>query len=331
MSNARNDIESEWILPPLLDAWFLTGPTAGGKSSIAIPLAKQLNAEILSLDSMAVYRDMNIGTAKPSLEDRQTIAHHLIDLVPPTEPFSLSQYVRLSHQAAQDVRQRGKTPLFVGGTPLYLKALLRGLFLGPDADPEFRAAVEADVQVYGIEALHDRLRQVDPLAAHRILPGDLRRMTRALEVAKITGRPLSHWQTQFERARPAHQLRVFALHWERPIIHQRVNARVDAMFDQGLVAEVQQLLDTYGAFGPTAAQAVGYKEVCEHLRSQSPLSETVEVVKAHTRQFVRRQEIWFRSLSELRRVAIAPNFVPEHLAREIWEAGREIENGRKMA
>ena len=300
----QKNVTATWSRNPLLDAWYLTGPTASGKTKVGLLLAERIGAEIISLDSMALYRGMDIGTAKPTLSDRSQIPHHMIDVVDPTEDFSLSQFVIQAHDLAAGIRIRGRQVLFVGGTPLYLKTLLRGTFLGPAADWEFRTAVEQDVAQYGIEKLHERLQQVDPLSAHKILPGDLRRMTRALEVAKITGLPLSHWQTQFERSTPASQCRVFALGWDRAALHQRVNSRVETMFQTGLVEETKNLLVKYGNLGRTASQAVGYKEVISHLAGQQDLPATRELVKAHTRQFVRRQEIWFRSLSEITRVPL---------------------------
>ena len=194
---------------------------------------------------MAVYRGMDIGTAKPSLNHRTQVVHHLIDIVDPTDAYSVSQFVMDAHRVASEIRSRGHEVLFVGGTPLYLKTLLRGMFLGPEADWEFRKSVEQDVSDFGIESLHQRLKQVDPLSAHKILPGDLRRMTRALEVAKVTGRPLSHWQSQFENAVPKDECRVFVLGWDRAQLHARVNARVESMFSKGLVDEVKGLLDRY--------------------------------------------------------------------------------------
>lgn len=298
-------INDTWFKKPLLDAWYLSGPTASGKTQVALDLASRLDAEIVSLDSMAVYRGMNIGTAKPTAEQIVQIPHHLIDLVEPTEDYSVSQFVADAHRVADEIRSRGKKILFVGGTPLYLKTLIRGMFLGPPADWEFRQQVAEETEKYGFEALRRRLEQVDPLSAHRILLGDVRRMTRALEVARMTGQPLSHWQTQFERETKSEDCRVFVLGWERKAIHARVQERVQRMFDNGLVSEVQGLLDRYSQLGRTAMQAVGYKEPIDYLHGKQSLSETVELVIIHTRQFVRRQEIWFRSLPEIRRVPIA--------------------------
>ncbi len=293
-----------WIRPPLEEAFFLTGPTASGKSQVALEIAQRLDAEIISVDSMAVYQGMDIGTAKPTRQERDLVPHHLIDLVDPTTDYSVSQFVLDAHGRAAEIRARGKRVLLVGGTPLYLKSLLCGLFLGPPADWEFRQAVEQDVAVYGVDALKRRLMQVDPVSAHHILDGDVRRMTRALEVARITGIPMSHWQTQFERMSVPTSCKAFVLSWERSKLHQRVGARVDQMFARGLLDEVKQLIATFGKLGRTASQAVGYKEPIEYLAGQLDRAMMIDQVKAHTRQFVRRQEIWFRSMPEFQRIVI---------------------------
>jgi len=286
------------------DAWFLTGPTASGKSRVAIDLANRMDAEIISVDSMAVYKGMDIGTAKPTQEQQQTVPHHLIDVVDPTTDYSVSQFVMDAHAKAGEIRARGHKVLFVGGTPLYLKTLLCGMFLGPSADWDFRAAVEADVAEFGVEALRKRLEQVDPLSAFKILPGDVRRMTRALEVSKITGRPMSHWQHQFEQMAPPTVRNAFVLSWDRAKLHDRVNRRVDNMFQDGLLDEVRSLVDKHGQLGRTASQAVGYKEPLQFLSGAVSQSEMLEQVKAHSRQFVRRQEIWFRSMPAIRRLSV---------------------------
>lgn len=297
--------------PPLLDAWYLTGPTAAGKTEIGLALAAELSAEIVSLDSMAVYREMDIGTAKPNQAARAKCPHHLIDLVDPTDEFSVSQYVAAAHATADEIRGRGKTPLFVGGTPLYLKTLLRGLYQGPAADWDFRDAVEAEVEEVGLEALHARLAQVDPLSAAKLHVHDKRRIIRALEVRYLTGTPLSHHQSQFDEARTADECRVFVLGWERFVLHDRINNRVDDMFEQGLVDEVRSILKSYTTLGRTALQALGYREVIRHFDGEWPIEMAIDKVKARTRQFARRQETWFRSLSECQRIELAGKTVEE--------------------
>jgi tRNA dimethylallyltransferase len=284
--------------PVTAECWFLTGATASGKTCVGLELAELLNAEIVSLDSMAIYRAMDIGTAKPTAEQRRRIPHHLLDILDPTEEYSVSQYLAAAEAKVQEIRNRGREPLFVGGTPLYLKTLLRGIFEGPPADWDFRHAVEQEVQRVGVEALHERLKQVDPVAAARLHPHDQRRIIRALEVYRVTGQPISHLQLQFEEGRPAKERRVFVLQWPRATLHRRIDDRVAKMFEAGLVAEVKQLLADFGALGRTASQAVGYREVIEQLDGKTNLAEAMRRVQARTRQFARRQETWFRSLSE---------------------------------
>jgi tRNA dimethylallyltransferase len=295
----------------------LTGATASGKSCVALELADRIGGEILSLDSIAVYRGMDIGTAKPDVDARRRIPHHLIDLVEPVEEFSVARYLAAAHQAIEEIEARGRRAIFVGGTPMFLKGILRGFDPGPPADWQFREAVESDVQNHGIEALRDRLRQVDPLAAHRIGPGDTRRMIRALEVARHTGIPLSHRQTQFERSRSAESCHVFALQWPRDQLHSRINRRVRQMFDDGLVREVESLLSKVGELSRTASQAVGYREVLDWIAKGGDLNMLIESVSAHTRQLARRQETWFRSFSEIRTVPVSDAASPSEIAATI--------------
>jgi len=292
------------------DCWFLTGPTASGKTSVGIELARRLGAEIISMDSMALYRGMDVGTAKPSPAERDEVPHHLIDVLAPHEACRLAQYVAAAAQAAQDIRRRGRAVLFVGGTPLYLKALLRGIFQGPPADWALRRRLR-DEAAAGPAALHQRLAQVDPDAARRLHANDLRRIIRALEVFEKTGQPISRLQRQFDRARPAADCRVFALAWPRDVLYARINGRVEQMFAAGLVDEVRRLLAAPKPLSRTASQALGYREVIDYLHQRTDLAETIDLVQTHTRQFAKRQCTWFRSLSECRFVAMTtpPNLV----------------------
>jgi tRNA dimethylallyltransferase len=284
---------------PLADCWFLTGSTASGKSALGVQLARELNGEILSVDSMAIYRHMDIGTAKATPAEQGGIPHHLLDLRDPHEEFSVAQYLRAALAAVDEIRARGKTPVFVGGTPLYLKTLLRGLFEGPPADWTLREELEEEARAKSWDTLYTRLEQVDPAAAARIERNDQRRIVRALEVYELTGTPLSELQQQFERETPAEQLRVFLLDWPRPQMHQRINARVEQMITAGLIAETETLLKLPQGLGRTALQAVGYAEIREHLSGQKTLKEAVMRIQARTRQFAKRQMTWFRSLGRV--------------------------------
>ena len=300
--------DASQIYPPLVEEVIvLTGPTASGKSSVAIELAKLIHGEILSLDSIAVYRKMNIGTAKPSDEEQQEVRHHLIDLVNPNDDFSVACYLTAAHAAVDEIKNRGRIPIFVGGTPMFLKGILRGFNSGPPADWVFRESVEADLKTHGIAALKARLNQVDPLAANRIHDSDTRRIIRALEFAKITGTPISHHQTQFECTRNASECNVFSLAWPRDQLHRRINQRVERMFQQGLIEEVKSLLFNYNKLSRTASQAVGYREIIEGIEQSHSIEQMQEEVSAHTRQLARRQETWFRSFPEIQPVeASAP-------------------------
>jgi tRNA dimethylallyltransferase len=316
------------------DCWFLTGATAVGKTAVGIALAKRLGAEIISLDSMAIYRGMDIGTAKPTAAQRAEVRHHLLDIVDPEEEFSVAQYVETAARVVDDIRSRGRDALFVGGTPLYLKSLLRGLFDGPPADWQLRQEITDELQLVGQQALHERLAQVDPVAATNIHPHDTRRLIRALEVYRATGEPISHQQLQFEEGRPAEQCKVFVLRRERSELHARIEIRVEGMIAAGLVEEVEQLVATGGSpvdvvvnaggppastrtLGRTARQAVGYREALDYLAGEYGRDEMIARIKARTRRFAKRQGTWFRSLGECRFVDIAGDVDANAVAQQI--------------
>ena len=297
--------------------WFLTGATASGKTQVSLEMAQLLNAEIISLDSMAIYRGMDIGTAKPDLADRQRVPHHMLDIVDPTEAFSVSQYRERAMGLVQQIFDSGKQVIFVGGTALYLKALLRGMFEGPPADWDFRKEVEQELEEMGGQFLHQRLEMIDPVSAANLHPNDHRRLIRALEVFKTTGKPISHWQMQFSEGREADECRVFTLRHARPILHERIENRVASMFEAGLLDEVRGLLDKHGTLGQTAAQAVGYREAIDHLEERMPLDETIEKVRVRTRRFARHQETWFRGLSECRMIDLSTEFDSDRIAEQL--------------
>ncbi|PQO25523.1 tRNA (adenosine(37)-N6)-dimethylallyltransferase MiaA [Blastopirellula marina] len=303
------------------DCWFLSGATASGKTRVGLRLAEKINAEIIALDSMSLYRLMDIGTAKPTPEEQSAATHHLIDVLDPNENSSISHYLELAEAAAKEIRSRGKEVLFVGGTPLYLKALLRGLSEGPAPDPELRKDLEEEAARVGNAALHARLKMVDPLAAARIHENDTRRMIRALEVHQATGQPMSHYQFEFEDHAKPEDCKAFWLSWERSVLHDRINQRVEAMFQAGLIEEVQRLLDQFSPLSTTAMQAVGYQEVIDYLAGNQELESAKDRVKARTRQFAKRQCTWFRSLPECREVTLTEPFDAEAVAQQIYEMG----------
>lgn len=321
MSHALRNQQIEMIR----QCWFLTGATASGKSELSLALAKKLDAEIISLDSMAIYREMDLGTAKPTLAARRAIPHHLIDILSPTETFSVSQYRDAAIATIEDLLRRNRNVLFVGGTALYLQALLKGIFDGPPADWAFRQAIEEEVQQVGLELLHERLRIVDPLSADKLHPNDAKRIIRALEVLHLTGKPISHQQREFDSSLKPTQCRVFWLHRPRPELHLRIEQRVDAMFRAGLIAEVADLLKRYGELSHTATQAVGYKEVIAHLNGEFSEAETIEQVKIRTRRFARSQETWFRNMNESRQLDVAGDIDCDSLAEAIVAAGQILD------
>ncbi|GAA4438204.1 tRNA (adenosine(37)-N6)-dimethylallyltransferase MiaA [Bremerella cremea] len=317
MTNPSTDKEFTF-----LDCWFLSGATASGKTRIGLQLAKKINGEIIALDSMSLYRDMDIGTAKPTAAEQSEAPHHLIDVLDPTENSSISHYLEMAQAAAIEIRSRGKEVLFVGGTPLYLKALLRGLSEGPAPDKAFRQALEEEAGRVGNKALHDRLKMVDPLAANRIHENDIRRIIRALEVHHTTGQPMSHYQFEFDdHARPE-DCRAFWLSWDRPTLHDRINSRVEQMFEEGLVAEVERLVEKHSPLGTTALQAVGYQEVIDFLEGKQDLETSKDRVKARTRQFAKRQCTWFRSLNECREIPLEGELDANAVAEQIEQLGR---------
>jgi tRNA dimethylallyltransferase len=321
------------------DAWYLTGPTASGKTTVGLALAERLGAEIISLDSMAVYRGLDIGTAKPSVAERRRVPHHLIDICDPAETFSVAQYLEAARRAVDDICSRGRQVLFVGGTPMYLKALLRGLFDGPPADWELRKRLLAEAERNGPRALHERLALVDPAAASRLHENDTRRVVRALEVFQSTGRSIIEWQTQWDAQAPdieaiasgqvapsrspgaggatVRASRVFVLDWPREQLYARIDARVQAMFEAGLIDEVRGLLAAGCSLGRTARQALGYREVLEHLEGQRDIPATIELVARRTRNFAKRQLTWFRGLNECQWVRVAEKLNADAVALTI--------------
>jgi tRNA dimethylallyltransferase len=309
------------MTPTFHDCWFLTGATAVGKTNVGIALAQRLGAEIISLDSMTIYRGMDIGTAKPPRALRDLVPHHLIDIVDPVDEFSVAQYVDAATAVVEQIRARGKEPLFVGGTPLYLKSLLRGLFDGPPADWRLRNEIEAELQHVGQEALYDRLTQIDPVAASHIHPHDTRRLIRALEVYHATGEPISHQQSQFEEGRPAEACRVFVLRRRREELHQRIEARVGSMAAAGLVDEVRSLTADGSELSRTARQAVGYREALVFLAGEYDHDEMLARITYRTRRFAKRQGTWFRSLSECRFVDLEGEADADGVAEAIARQG----------
>jgi tRNA dimethylallyltransferase len=285
--------------PPLL---VLVGPTAVGKTALSLQIARTFGCEIISGDSMQVYRRMNIGTAKLPPAERQRVPHHLIDILEPEEPFSVSMFQQLCNNQIEDIHSRGKLPFIVGGTGLYVESVCYGYaFQGETGDEVFRERMSDYAKQHGAHALHARLAAVDPATAERLHPHDVRRVIRSLEVYEKTGQTLSQSQAQSrgdDKVSP-YRLCVLGLTMDRAELYRRINLRVDAMMAEGLVAEVEALLKSGVPRSAVAMQGLGYKEIAGYLCGETDLSSAVELLKRDTRHYAKRQLSWFRRMKDL--------------------------------
>lgn len=302
------------MIEPFQNSLIITGPTASGKSALAIEIAERLNAEIISADSMTVYRGMDIGTAKPSEAERNRIRHHLIDELDPWESASVAWWLERARQCVIDIESRGKRAIFVGGTPLYLKALLCGLFEGPPRNAELRASLETEAAKIGNEQFHARLAAVDPASAARLHPNDVRRVVRAMEVFIASGKPMDDWQRQgwWGDGEPKFPQNVcLCLDLPRELLYRRIDIRVVQMFEAGWVEEVRKLLLNPEGWSREASMALGYREIQSMLSGNLSQKEILSVVQLRTRQFAKRQLTWFRGLAGV-------HFVSPEVAMGIW-------------
>jgi tRNA dimethylallyltransferase len=295
----------------------ILGVTASGKGRLAFELAKSINAEILSIDSMKVYRRMDIGTAKPPKEVRDQIPYHLIDVVEPGESFSVASFLELARAAIDDIKSRGKPVVAVGGTALYIKSLLYGLFEGPGADEQIRAELKAQTRAEGLDALHEQLQKIDPDAAAKISRNDAKRIIRALEVYRLTGKPISSFQSQWNSTHNAERTTqnwlIIGLRREKPEENKRINARVKKMIDAGLVDEVSRLLAEPKPLGKQARCAIGYAEIIDHLSGQTTLDDATELIKKNTRKLAKAQRTWFKTFPNVHWLDLAPDETPEQI------------------
>lgn len=285
----------------------ITGPTASGKSALALGVAEELGAEIVSADSMQVYRRLDIGTAKPSAAERARVPHHVIDRVEPDELYHAGQFLADADAAVEDIRGRDRVPLVVGGTALYLRVFLHGLAPGPPRDEALRHALEARWDRGESRALHEELRRVDPALASRLHPNDRTRIVRGLEVYGSSGRPLSSIQAEHRFAERRWDALVLACSVARRVLYERIDRRVDEMLAAGWVEEVRRVLDA--GFSPDLPplQAIGYRQIVRHVAEGDPLR--VEEIRSETRRFAKRQMTWFRRM--------APEWVPPEAAEEV--------------
>ena len=282
--------------PPHPPAIFLMGPTASGKSALAVQLAQSLNGEIISVDSALVYREMDIGTAKPTLAERDGIPHHLIDILDPTEAFSTGQFRTKALALMAEINQRGRIPILVGGTMLYFNALNNGLAVLPEADPVIRAKLDEDLKTLGKEALHQRLASIDPESATRIHPNDPQRIQRALEVYEISGKPLTAYFTDAQQMEiPYHKIKLIIAPNERKTLHDIIAKRFTNMLEQGFIEEVEALMSRGDLTEKMPSiRAVGYRQVWSYLHGEVDKPTMIEKGITATRQLAKRQFTWLR-------------------------------------
>ena len=273
----------------------LTGPTATGKTALGVALAQRLGGEVVSADSMQLYRGMDVGTAKPTIEEMGGVPHHMFDVAGPEEDFSVSRYVEMAAECADDILARGKLPILVGGTGLYIDSLLSGRSFAEKGDGALRAQLGAEYDAQGGEAMLRRLAQFDPERAALLHPGDKRRIVRAMEIYALTGRTISEHDAETRRLPPRYSSVRFALCFSaREDLYRRIDRRVDLMLEQGLEAEVRALLARGVPPESTAMQAIGYKELAEALRGECTGEEAVERIKQGSRRYAKRQLTWLR-------------------------------------
>jgi tRNA dimethylallyltransferase len=294
----------------------ILGVTASGKNRLAFELARELGGEIISFDSMKVYRRMDIGTAKPPREIQQQVKYHLIDVVEPCESFSVATFLESVEKAVEDITSRGKTIIASGGTALYIKTFLYGLFEGPGNNEQIRSELKQQIKEKGLAELHNYLSQIDPVAAENIHPNDEKRIIRAIEVHKITGKPISSFQTQFESQRAKDDWLIVGIRREKETESKRMNARVKKMIQAGLVDEVRALLAEDKPLSRQAACAIGYAEIIEHLRGNIELEDAIENIKKNTRRFAKSQRTWFKTFQNVHWLDIEEDEQPEIILKK---------------
>lgn len=300
-----------------LPIWILTGPTASGKTDVALSIAESIRAEIISADSMLVYRGMDIGTEKPPAAMQRKVRHHLIDVVDPWEEYSVGRYVKDFERVTNDLHQKGTPFIVVGGTALYLKAIVDGLFEGPPADWDYRTYLRDIAAAQGPDSLHKMLADVDAEAARKLHSNDHVRIIRALEVIKSTGQRISTLQTQFGKRNPKYDCVMMAIEHDRALLYRRIETRVDNMLQRGLIEEVSALLAHPKGLSRQASQALGYKEVIDFLNGKYTPQEVSLVIKQSTRRFAKRQMTWFRSFHDIHWIQASAGDEPSKLSESI--------------
>jgi tRNA dimethylallyltransferase len=291
----------------------ILGVTASGKGRLAFDLAQSLGAEIISIDSMKVYRRMDIGTAKPPQEAQQRIKYHLIDIVEPSDSFSVGAFRDAALGAIEQIKSRNRPVIAVGGTALYIKALLYGIFEGPGTNQQIRAELKARAQAQGLAELYCELTKIDPIAAERINPNDSKRIIRALEVYQLTGKPISSLQKQWDKSDAKHDWTIIGLRREKTEESKRINSRIKKMIADGLVDEVRSLLAEEKPLSKQARCAIGYAEIIEYINGKIELEEAIELIKKNTRRLAKNQRTWFKTFKNVHWLDIEPDEAPEKI------------------
>ena len=274
--------------------YVIGGPTASGKSKLAVELAKKVNGEIISADSMQIYKEMNIGTAKVNKEEMQGVQHYLVDFVSPDERYSVSNFKKDAEKAIEEILEKGKTPIVVGGTGLYIDSLIYGIeFQNEEVDLEYREKLNKIADEKGLESLYKKAQEIDPEAMKKISINDRKRIIRVLEIYHKTGKTKTEQELQSRKNEVKYEYKVFAITMDREKLYERIEKRIDFMIEQGLIEEVKQILEKYHTF-PTAMQGLGYKEVGEYLEGSCTKEEMIEKIKSETRKYAKRQLTWFR-------------------------------------
>lgn len=273
----------------------IAGPTASGKTRLAVSLAKQFRGEVISADSMQIYRGMNIGSAKPTEEEQEGIRHWMIDIAEPTEPFSVAEYVEMARAVTEDILSRGKLPILAGGTGLYLSSFVDNIrFTQAETDVALREKLFAEAEEKGNVALHQKLAEIDPLAAEKIHPNNVKRVVRALELYYSTGKTMSCQNEQSRQEVSPYEPLMLALETDREILYERINRRVDVMLENGLLREIAELKQRGMTAELQSMQGIGYKELLDCPNKEEALAEAVELVKKNSRNYAKRQFTWFR-------------------------------------
>ena len=307
----------------------ICGPTASGKTALSIELAEKVNGEIVSCDSMQIYKEMDIGTAKPTVEEMQGIKHYMIGIISPNERYSVADYKKDAKKAIREILNKGKVPIVVGGTGLYIDSLIYEIeYQDIEFDKEYREYLEKEVKEKGLEELYNVAKEIDPEAIEKISKNDKKRILRILEIYHATGENKTEQERKSRQKEVEYDYKVYALNMDREKLYDRINKRVDKMIEEGLIQEVEKIYKKYNDF-PTAMQGLGYKEVVEYLEGKLTKEEMIEKIKQETRRYAKRQLTWFRKNKQTIWLDVGKNTIQNNI--EIILEGLKVERTNKEA